>query len=198
MNYATIIFLSFFLTFAVGEVHSYSFPGEEEETAASDVGKKGKSFFADGNTKIWLNEGISLSKRTAVILDRSVDATKVLLTPQFLDEVTLIFRNRLAEAGLDIVESGQKPPANAIRIKPIITKYEPGSAGARWLLAEMGATVCIIRATIINPENEMVIGEVISWRRVATGGLFSVGADKYIPRETAEAIAEVLIEEIRK
>jgi len=174
----------------------YQLPGGD---GANDEAKSSeRSTLSSGNTWVWLEERVVLDRYTAVILRRAVDETKVLLAPATLDKVTEYLREALASAQLLVPDENDLSTRSMIRLEPIITKYDAGSAGARWISPGLGATTCVIRAVLVDAASEEVVGEILSWRQVAAGGLFSLGADKYVPREAAEAVVEALVGEIRQ
>ena len=188
-----------FLFLTVISTGTFSFNASDNSDEATNTrSTKNKDWFSNGNSVIWLDQGISLSGKNRLVVERAIDGTKVLLPPRVLDTITSVIKNSLEASGISTHLSESTSEANALRIKTIITKYEAGSAGARWLAPGMGATICILRATIIDPMKNQSVGEIVSWRQVAAGGLFSAGADKYVPNETAESLADLLIQEIRK
>lgn len=174
-----------------------SLPGESEGVSLEDRSEQ-DSTLTRGNTKIWLDKGVSLEGYNKVMLFHIQDATNRKLSSDILDRLTSLIRIKLEGAGITVIQPGHLPTKASVKVKPIITKYEPGSAGGRWLSPGLGATTCIIRATIIHTQSNEVIGEIISWKQVSSGGLFSVGAKKYVPKETAEAIAGAFVEHTLK
>lgn len=181
---------------SVGGMLVYAGDLTEPDNAASREAPASSLTLSQGDTKIWLAAGVELEGVSDVVLNRAEDGTRVLLPPGTLEEITSTIRDALEHAGIRVTQPGAPLPEAAIQIHPVITRYEAGSAGARWLMPGMGATVCIMRATITDAMSGRVIGEILSWRHISAGGLFSIGADKYVPRETAEAIADALSREI--
>ncbi|TNG03714.1 MAG: hypothetical protein EP297_00180 [Gammaproteobacteria bacterium] len=198
MNYLLIFLLlaSSFFTIANAQMSASS--AWEEQSTHAEKQTESKPLLLHGNTKIWLDEGVSISKMQRLILFQAVDTADSELPKEILSDITSTIRGNLAKAGLEVVEPGQPLLPDDIAIKLIVTKYEPGSVGGRWLAPGFGVTVSIVRATLFLPANEEVVGKIISWQQVSGGGIFSAGADKYVPQETAEAVAEALIQQIHR
>lgn len=157
------------------------------------------SWMLSGDTKIWLEHGISLTNIEHVTLLPAADATdSKKLSPAALQEVTSIIEQRLKKGGLTAASDNQSLLANSIKLKVSVTKFNAGSAADRWIMPGAGATECIIRATILDPESNAVIGEILTWKSVSSGGLFSLGADKTVPKSAAESIASSLVTTVRK
>jgi hypothetical protein len=154
-------------------------------------------FLVQGNTKLWLEKNVSLRNTGHIVLNRAKDSTDNNLDALAIDTITAVIGDELGSMNLNVIAPEEKASSRGIRIKPVITKHEAGSAAQRWMAPGAGSTVCIVRATIFSSQNE-VIGEIVSWRHVPSGGLFSVGAEKYVPVETAKALARVLAAEIQR
>lgn len=195
-NYSHIIRIALsvlcIITLLILTIQPESFAQSRENKSISSVKHKQKGLLSKGNTKIWLDHGISLKGQTHTKLLSAVDNNKKTLSPELLESITSIIRDKLEEDGLAVSGAEDQSQKENFQIRPIITKYEAGSIGERWIAPGAGATICIIRATILDAKTDKVIGEVISWRQVASGGLFSAGAKKYVPKEAAEAVAEAI------
>lgn len=61
-----------------------------------------------------------------------------------------------------------------------ITAFVPGSALKRWLMPGWGATVGQVAVLMMDSKNGEIIAIVRGNATVASGGLYSVGADQYI------------------
>lgn len=195
MIYLRILFMSLLVLF-VEQVAGYHHVTGSESTA-KDAGETSPAFtLATGQTRLWIRSGASIQNVKTVIMSRATDATGTVLMPEFLDQITTTMTETLEKSGIKVLPARTPQSRNAIGLDVIITKFNPGSAGARWLAPGMGATVCIIRATLTDLDTARVLGEIVAWRHLAAGGLFSVGADQYVPRQTAESVANKLIAEI--
>jgi hypothetical protein len=190
-----LLWVTFFSVDAVGE----QLVGPPEAYGDEGESEKGSSTLTPGHTTVWLERSTSLSTKTPLLLARATDGTKVLLSPAMLDDFTSMIRAGLEDNGFAVLDSAQTSASSAaVRIEPIIIRYDPGSAGARWLSPGLGATICIIRATLSDPITNDVVGEILSWRNIASGGLFSIGAHKYVPRHTSEDIGKALREALEE
>jgi len=155
-----------------------------------------KSLLVTGNTDSWFAEGVSLKNSRQFVLYPVKDNNKRKLPAGFLEHQRTIIKKKLQSAGVRIVPAAEDSKSTVIKLIPVVTKYEPGSVGDRWIAPGMGVTICIMRMTLFRGKE--VIGEIISWQQVAGGGLFSIGADEYVPEETAKEIARALLAKVRK
>ncbi len=194
MNRFWIFLLSALLFLTAAE---FLFAAEEPQEGHEEE-QGGTSWLIQGNTKIWLEDGVTIQDRKDVLLNKAVDGTEKQLRPQFLKEFTLEVRKALTSRSLNVVLSRSHSPQDSIELALVVTKFDPGSALERWMAPGMGSTVCIARVTILDPFTAEILGEIISWQHVPAGGLFSAGAYEYVPRSVAKAIAEALAGEIRR
>ena len=77
-----------------------------------------------------------------------------------------------------------------------IVEYEAGDAFKRWLLPGWGATVLVVRGTLVDAENRKV-GSVEAKRTVEAGGGYTIGAWETIFRDVANDIVTRLREQLK-
>jgi uncharacterized lipoprotein YajG len=70
-----------------------------------------------------------------------------------------------------------------------ITEYEMGNAFKRWLLPTYGSTVLGVHTDIVDAETSQIITSMERKQTIAAGGLYSVGAWKYVFDVVAKEIA---------
>lgn len=155
------------------------------------------SWTISGDTKIWFDKNKSIRNVKSVMLAQVADETKAnKLSPELLETLTSIIKIRIEKSGIEVLSPNLSVDDGTFLLEPLVTKYESGSAADRWILPGSGATECIMRARIISPDQHEVIGEIITWKSVSSGGLFSLGAHKYVPKSAAESIASILTKNI--
>jgi hypothetical protein len=67
----------------------------------------------------------------------------------------------------------------------------------RWLATGAGRTQATVRTSLIDKMTGESIGEIVIDEAVSSGGLFSVGADKYILEVVAKEISNVIDKKIK-
>ena len=77
-----------------------------------------------------------------------------------------------------------------------IVEYEPGDAFKRWLLPGWGATVLVVRGTLVDAEKRAV-GSVEAKRTVEAGGGYTIGAWETVFRDIANDIVTRLREKLK-
>ena len=77
-----------------------------------------------------------------------------------------------------------------------IVEYEAGDAFKRWLLPGWGATVLVVRGTLVDADNRTV-GSVEARRTVEAGGGYTIGAWETIFRDVANDIVTRLREQLK-
>ena len=77
-----------------------------------------------------------------------------------------------------------------------IVEYEPGDAFKRWLLPGWGATVLVVRGTLVDAEKRAV-GSVEAKRTVEAGGGYTIGAWETVFRDIANDIVTKLREQLK-
>lgn len=141
---------------------------------------------------VWLNDDVSLQGRTTVIFTAVTNDTGQHYEYDAASAITTTLREKLQAGGIILLDSQDGAGGNAILMNNSLVSYEVGSAADRWALTG-GATICSVRTTLFDAATHKLLGEIISTRIVDSGGLFSVGAYKYVPGQVAEEIAESLL-----
>jgi hypothetical protein len=77
-----------------------------------------------------------------------------------------------------------------------IVEYEAGDAFKRWLMPGWGATVLVVRGTLVDADNRTV-GSVEAKRTVEAGGGYTIGAWETIFRDVANDIVTRLREQLK-
>ena len=180
----------FFLRLLLGIAIVLSSVAANAETGQSE------SILVKGRTGVWIAKGASLRQRSIAMAEPAHDGSGQQLSDGFLSDFAAEIRTKLRERGLEVLPQDALPHPDSIKVQVTVTKFAPGSALERWAAPGMGSTVCIARATISESLTGKIIGEILSWRDVSAGGLFSVGAKEYIPPATADSIADALADEV--
>ena len=82
-------------------------------------------------------------------------------------------------------------------IKSSLVTYEPGNAAKRWLLLGTGKTRATVRTSLIDKMTGKSIGEIVINEEAVGGGLYSVGAYKWILKVVAKGIANEIDNKIK-
>lgn len=152
------------------------------------------SFAGENEPIVWVAEGISLHETKQVYLYPVTDVTGGRAGSGVTDQITNTIRTELTGAGLDILQPVKGQKAGDIGLQISLVHYQPGSVGGRWVGFGGGAAICIIRANILYAASGEVISDIIVAEQVESGGLFSIGAEKYVPKRAARKIAGELAE----
>lgn len=103
--------------------------------------------------------------------------------------LTEYLKSKLQEKGYRLSDDPARID-DVLVIKSSLVAYKPGSAFARWVIPGAGTTLCIVRNSLIDKRTGRLIAEMVTARSVSAGGLFTVGADKWILEVTATAITD--------
>jgi hypothetical protein len=93
----------------------------------------------------------------------------------------------LQSEGVTISDSG--PAGSTLRVKPALVHYAPGSAISRSILPGSGRTQATVALGRVDKTSGESIGDLGSSDQVATGGLLSAGADRWILKTLANGMA---------
>ena len=141
---------------------------------------------------VWVAEGTSIEGTKLVDLYPVSNDTAMKNNFDVAVQVRNTIHEELTRAGLSVVEPVKRLPTKNIGIQIKLVHYQAGSAGGRWVGLGGGASVCIIRTYIIDGAMRKIIGDIVVAEQVETGGLFSVGAKKYVPERAARKVSEAL------
>ena len=92
-----------------------SLPRESEGVSLEDQSEQ-DSTLTRGNTKIWLDKGVSLEGYNKVMLFHIQDATNRKLSSDILDRLTSLIRIKLEGAGITVIQPGPPPLKQASRL----------------------------------------------------------------------------------
>ena len=141
---------------------------------------------------VWVAEGVSISDTRKIALYPVAIATGTKNRLDVSGKITNTIRTELTKAGLSIVEPVEGRKTENIGIQISLVHYQPGDVGGRWIGLGGGAAICIIRANIIDETSKRIIGDIIVTELVDGGGLFGIGAEKYVSERAARKMAEQL------
>lgn len=105
---------------------------------------------------------------------------------------TQTLRNQLTKAGL-VLNSPGSAKLQPVVIKSSVEYYQPGSVGERWIGFGGGAAVCILRTQLFDGQTDHLLADFVATYQIQVGGLFTIGAEKVVPRSAAELIADRII-----
>jgi hypothetical protein len=146
--------------------------------------------------KMWLDKVVSLpAYRVFEVAPASNDTEK---TFEFDVAATLTehLKSKLQEKGYRLSEDPARLD-DVLVIKSSLVAYKPGSAFARWAIPGAGTTLCVVRNSLFDKRTGRLVGEMVTGRSVSAGGLFTVGADKWILEVTASAITDELDKRVK-
>lgn len=146
---------------------------------------------AHADSFLWVDPGVALSRFDSIFVDVVSNDTG----SRFEFDVTGALRGDLAsslrERGFAVLDS---PVAakSALTLKGQLTLYTPGSALARWVMPGLGATQAVLRASFIDTSSGEIVADMVALGYVGGGGLFSIGADRWILQRIAEEVTTAL------
>lgn len=112
------------------------------------------------------------------------------------EALTKHLKLQLKQKGYLITQDIEKDE-NVLIVKSSIVSYNPGSAFKRWLMPGAGKTQATVRTSLIDKKSGIIIGEMVNSEAVSSGGLYSVGANKWILEVIAKGIASEIDERLR-
>lgn len=143
-----------------------------------------------------ITEGVLFTKYQAFEVEPVTNETGKTFNFDVTDNLTRHIKSALEDLGYTVTN---RPDLlqNVLVIKSSLIAFEPGSAFKRWLGAPIvpaGKTQATIKTSLIDKQNGDVIGDIVSAEAVSGGGLYTIGADKWI----FEVIAKGVVNEIDK
>lgn len=106
-------------------------------------------------------------------------------------------RSHLESKGYTVA-SGSGGTDDALIIRSSITSYEPGNAFKRWLAPGAGKTQATVLTSLVDKRTGATVGEMLSAEAVGGGGLYTVGADRWILKAIAEGVVKQIEERMKK
>lgn len=138
---------------------------------------------------VWVADGVSLRGVDQAVFYPSLRETTNADDQSVVELVADIVRANLANAGLRMVDADAAQQGGGIGIQVSLVHYQPGSVGGRWVGMGSGMALCIIRGYLIDRASGERIGDIIVAEQVSGGGLFSIGAEKYVVERAARKVA---------
>ena len=146
---------------------------------------------------VWIEKGASLANYRVVDVSEVANETGQTFEFDVAHSITDKVRSKLIDRGIVLSQDGSAA-AETLVLRMSLTAYAPGNAAARWLLPGAGATDCIVKGALEDGQNHAQLGVILSHRSVSGGGLYSVGADKYILDAVATDIADGLANALKQ
>ena len=146
---------------------------------------------------VWIEKGASLANYRVVAVNEVANETGQTFEFDVAHALTEKVRSKLIERGIALSQDGSGG-AQTLALRMSLTAYAPGNAAARWLLPGAGATDCIVKGALEDGQSRAQLGVILSHRSVPGGGLYSVGADKYILDAVATDIADGLANALKQ
>ena len=141
---------------------------------------------------VYLADGADLKPYRSVLVDPASNDTGEHFEFDVAAEYTQALKAALAEKDFAVVTT--RPSDGLwIELASSVVSYEPGSAGQRWLLPGTGRTHATIRSLLRDGASGKLLADVVVTDSVAAGGLYTVGMDKRILKNFAEALAKELL-----
>ena len=151
---------------------------------------------SDPNSIVWLADDISIKGLEQIDFYPIRYDIRDSYVHQVSSVIRSIIRSELVKAGITVSDINKNTLPVFFALETHIVHCQPGNVGGRWVGFGGGAAVCILRTRIISGLTGKVVGEVIVANEVSSGGLFSAGAENYVPegaaRQTVEELAGLL------
>lgn len=147
------------------------------------------SVAAEKEAIVWIAEDVSLKGYKQVELQPVSNDTGKNYEVDVAALMNKTIRNNLEAAGLRVLEPNKSPESDVIGLQNSLVEFIPGSVGGRWVGLGRGASVCILRTFVIDDTSGEIVAEIISAKVVDTGGIFSAGAEKTVPKGVAKRTA---------
>jgi len=147
---------------------------------------------SDPNSIVWLANDVSIKGVKQIDLYPIAHDIRHSYVHQVSSVITAIIRGDLEQAGITVTNINENELPKQFGLETQIVRCQPGDVGGRWVGFGGGSAVCILRTKIISGYTGEVVGEVIVANDVSVGGLFSLGAEKYVPKGAAKQTVEEL------
>jgi hypothetical protein len=136
-----------------------------------------------------MQPGASLSGITRLAVEAASNDTgqtyELDISGVFTDDLISALRSR----GYTVLDPNTAP-ADTVIVQCSFISYAPGSAFQRWLLPGSGSTEATVKTSLINKSTGSVLGRMLTEEHQTSGGLYTVGAYKYILERVANEVAE--------
>ncbi len=135
-------------------------------------------------------QGVSWSKYQVLEVVPVENKTGKAEDSEVTAKLTQAIKSSLIDKGYTVTE---EPAAhlNVLVVKSTLIAYEPGSAVVRWLAQPFaGKTQITLMTSLIDKKTGEEIADFLSADAVTGGGLYSVGADKWILGTVAQGVVK--------
>lgn len=149
---------------------------------------------SDPNTIVWLADDTSIKGLEQIDFYPVSHDIRNSYVHQVSPVVSRVIRSELANAGITVSNINKNTLPVFFALETHIVHCQPGNVGGRWVGFGGGAAICILRTRIISGLTGKVVGEIIVANEVSSGGLFSAGAESYVPEGAARQTAEELVD----
>jgi len=106
--------------------------------------------------------------------------------------VTQALRDQFTKAGLVLISPGGAEPLRVV-IKSSMEYFQPGTVGERWVGFGGGSAACILRIQLFDGQSNRQLADIIGAYQIQAGGLFTIGAEKTVPKSAAKLIADRIL-----
>lgn len=147
-----------------------------------------------------IDSTVSFDKYQAVEVLSVVNKTERTYDFDVAQTLTQKIKERLIEQGLVVVE-GPEGDREILTVSSVLVAYEPGNAVTRWAtgpLIPAGKTQATVMTTLVDKKSGAHLGDLATAEVVSGGGLYSVGADRWILDVVAKGLANEISQRIKK
>lgn len=143
-----------------------------------------------------MEKGSSLAGYKVIEVTPVLNETGKAINFEVTDALTQYIKASLQEKGF-LVSEILGSEENVMILKNHLTSYEPGSAFKRWVLPGLGKTQCTLKTSLIDRKTGKVLAEMVAAEEVGSGGLYSIGADKWILNVVARSISDEIDRKVK-
>ena len=140
-----------------------------------------------------MEKGVSLTGYKVFEVMPVINETGKTFKFDVADELTQHIKSKIKDRGY-VIDEEKEAKDCVLVMKSSLIVYEPGSAFKRWILPGWGKTQATVKTSLIDKKTGKIVGEMLTTEEVGAGGLFSVGADKWI----LDVVAKGITNEIEK
>jgi hypothetical protein len=147
-------------------------------------------------TALRMEEGVSLAGYKVFEVVPVSNETGKTFKFDVAAELTKQLKLKLEEKGYDVAGEGSVGE-DVLIVNSNLMSYAPGSALMRWVVPGAGATQAVVKTSLIDKKTGTVMGEMATSESVSSGGLFSIGADKWVVGVVATGIADEIDKQVK-
>lgn len=150
---------------------------------------------ASGKPMTWVDKNVEFAKYSSFIIMPVENKTGQIFEQDIPAMLTAQLKEQFEKKSLSLVED-DTDSAGVITVEGDLTLYVGGNAFKRWLAPGAGKTQCTLETRLYDKSNGQLVAEIVAAKEVSAGGLYSVGADEWILKDTASTIAKEVVEKI--